>query len=124
MSVAIWSIAITAGVAVLGIIVWGLSGKSKTDTNTALVQETTSLRNQLGDMTTDRDVWKSRAEKSEENELYLKDLVQSKPDFGKLSIQLTSQHKQLLRTFAAGTNKMAKELGNLAKAISKDRKNG
>jgi hypothetical protein len=115
---------VVALIAILGVIAWGLSGKSKTDTNTALVQETNSLRNQLADMTKERDVWQSKAEQSEKNEEYLKALVLNKPDFGKLSLQLTAQHKQLLTTFTIGTNKMARELGNLAKAIAKDRKDG
>jgi hypothetical protein len=116
---------ILAGAAVAGIFVYGLAGKAKSSTVSAVVIENTSLRNQINDVTNDRNIWKTRAEKAEENEQYLKDLAQSKPDFNKvvesntiLSVQLTTQHKEILATF----KKLTGGLTKLATTMAKEKK--
>lgn len=115
---------IMAIAAVAGVVVWGLGGKSRQNTNDAITQENTSLRNQLGDALSANKVLEEKARKSAENEQTFKDIALGKPDYEKLSLQLTEQHKQLLNAFTTGTNKMASELGKLAKTIAKDRRNG
>lgn len=108
-----------------------LGSKSKDDANAALVIENTSIRNQRDDSdkkvaNRDQEIARLqvRAEKAEKNEQYLKELAQSKPDFGKLTLQLATQHKEMMTVYTDGTNKMIEELGNLAQVIVKDRKNG
>lgn len=115
---------ILAGAAVIGVFVWGLAGKSKSETNSAIIEENTSLRNQLGDAKTLISTLTVRAEKAEKNEGFAREIALGKPDYEKLSVQLTEQHKQLLNAFTSGTNKMANELGKLAKTIAEDRKHG
>lgn len=115
---------VIAVAALAGIVVWGLGGRSKQSTNEALVDENQSLRNQLGDAKAEVSSLTVRAEKSETNEEYLKELAQSKPDFSQLSkdntnlsIQLTEQHKQILDSFSNLTTEITK----LATTIAKDR---
>jgi predicted outer membrane protein len=108
--------------AVAGVIVWGLGGKSRQNTNDAIVQENASLRNQLGDERAAKTALEVRVAKAEKNEEFAKSIALGKPDYEKLSVQLTEQHKQLLNAFTSGTNKMAAELGKLAKTIAADRK--
>lgn len=115
---------IVAVVAIAG-LVYGFNGSSKKNTITAIMQENTSLRNQLGDATNANTSLTVRAEKSEKNEQYLKDLAQSKPDYEKiitinqqLSLQLTKQHKEILNSFKGLTNGVTK----LANSIARERK--
>lgn len=108
--------------AVAGVVVWGLGGKSRQNTNDAIVQENQSLRNQLGDVKSEKTALEVRVVKAEKNEEFAKSIALGKPDYEKLSVQLTEQHKQLLNAFTSGTNKMASELGKLAKTIANDRK--
>ena len=113
---------ILAGAAVIGVFVWGLAGKSKQTTNDAIIQENLSLRNQLGDVKAEKTALEVRVVKAEKNEEFAKSIALGKPDYEKLSVQLTDQHKQLLNAFTSGTNKMATELGKLAKTIAADRR--
>lgn len=113
--------------ALAGVFVWGLGGKAKQSNNDALVQENQSLRNQLSDCHTESEINRTRAEKSEKNEQYLKDLAQSKPDFSKLvegtntvASTLATQHAEILNSF----DKLIKSVGTLANTIAKDRKDG
>lgn len=113
--------------AVIGIFVFGLGGKGKQNALSALKDENASLRNQLADIRQESAVWRVRAEKSEKNEIYLKEIAQSKPDFKslsdastKLSVQLTTQHKQMLESFS----KLTEEITGLAKVIATGDTNG
>lgn len=112
---------VIAIIAFTGIVVWGLAGKSKKDTNDALVQETTSLRNQLGDSQNREKILEERAAKAKQNEETFKEIALGKPDFNKLSVQLTTQHKEILDSFRG----LTEGISNLATTIAKDRsKNG
>lgn len=113
---------ILAGAAVVGVFVWGLAGKSKQTTNDAIIQENQSLRNQLGDAKAELTAYEVRVVKAEKNEEFAKEIALGKPDYEKLTMQLTEQHKQLLNAFTTGTNKMTTELGKLAKTIAADRR--
>lgn len=104
---------IIAAVAVAGVLIYGVGGKSRENTNEAIMQENTSLRNQLGDEKIINASLTTRAQKSEKNEDYLKSIVQSKPDFEKLSIQLTKQHQEIIGA-----------LTGLTKAITEGKRNG
>lgn len=127
MSISNFSELILAVGAIIGVFVWGLGGKSRSNTIAAVMQENTSLRGQLGDVKTELEVTKTRAEKSEKNEQYLKDIAQSKPDFSKLlqvntnlSVQLTTQHKEILTSFKGLTDSVT----TLATTIAKERRDG
>jgi len=113
---------VVAMATVAGVLVWGLAGKSKQSTNDAIMQENQSLRNQLGDVKAEATALEVRVIKAEKNEEFAKSIALGKPDYEKLSLQLTEQHKQLLNAFTTGTNKMAIELGKLAKTIAADRR--
>lgn len=107
-------------VILVGVLAWGLNGKSKSDVNSAIVQENTSLRNQLGDSQKAEALASARADRAEKNEAYLKDLAQNRPDFGKLTVQLTKQHGEILTSF----EKLTKGITTLASNIAKERKDG
>jgi hypothetical protein len=113
--------------AIAGVFLYGLGGKSRQNTNEAIMDENQSLRNQLGDAKTMLQVAQMRVKKAEESEQYLKDLAQSKPDFNrlvetnnKLSIQLTTQHKEILESF----KELTAGVTSLVEGSQRDRRNG
>lgn len=113
MNVASVTAIVVAIISVVGILIYGLGGKSRENTNEAIMQENISLRNQLGDEKVANASLTTRVEKSEKNEDYLKSIVQSKPDFELLSVQLTKQHKEIIGA-----------LTGLTKAITQGKSNG
>lgn len=127
MSISGISEIVVAAAALAGIGLYGINGKRKDSDNDVLTNENLSLRRQLSDSKQECAVASATIKENTKRIEDYQSLIQSRPNFeklsvasSKLSLQMGTQHSELLENFSL----MTKEITNLAKVIAAGRKDG